>query len=162
MVRGLESRHGNYLLISSKVNEIKDSAYEFLQRYATFFQIFYSQHKMHTSVFGSLWFRKIVSRAKGSLFGIIMRNFNEQKKLKEFRIFGFSDVSSSERTVLSLKGILMGDFWHCMITGTFPNSFLLNISKTLLFLNLQRGADLGSSRLVSLGMKFSFACVRSV
>ena len=65
------------------------------------------------------------------------------QKFEFFRSFQFR-----KKLFSSLKGTPSGISRQCKITEKFQNSFSLNISNTLVFLNLERGADLGSSRLV--------------
>ena len=75
--------------------------------------------------------------------------FKQEIFVDVFQEFGFhfSDISSSEKNWFSIrKRNASGIFRHCVKIEMFHNSCSLNLSKTLLFLNLERGTDLRQSR----------------
>ena len=53
-----------------------------------------------------------------------------------------------EKVVLEPYAYPFGIFWHCKIDEISTMVFFLHIQKTFKFLNPERGAALGSSRLV--------------
>ena len=99
------------------------------------------------------WKFSVRKERLASLNGLILEfsalcDFSEKyfwKKLQKFWVFM---ISVQKKLFSSLDGTFSGSVWHYMIIEKFPNSCPLNISNTLLFLNLERGAYLYHSRLV--------------
>ena len=96
-----------------------------------------------------LIFAKINFSRRCASFGIFCISSNKVYPIKVLKSFRFEKKrsmrlkTSSEKVVPKFPGTPSGIFWHCMIIDNH-NSYL-DISNTLLFLNLERGADLGRS-----------------
>ena len=65
-----------------------------------------------------------------------IQNFEKNGKIWGFLMFPV------QKTFWSLKSASLGTVWPCITIEKFHNNYSMNISNNLLFLNLERGADL--------------------